>query len=209
MIPVPLDVPYVLELRMVTETQIPVAGKREVVTLSYAHIDFEERDGKWIQNQKACAVVVEGGRVTFPDTFVASIPAQSFPVSWTEGTYAVDPGPTFVGLSGPTAELPEEPDDPRVVDQDGDGHPGVTVYMNLPVFGQLEMYVVQAAHSRLSGQVTDGRIEGSVDIPRFDQRTLGASMKVFAKTLPTRVLPGRSTFRIIPDPGRKCADAFD
>lgn len=210
MIPVPIDVPYALELVMVTESQIPVAGKREIVTRSYAHIDFEQKDGVWVQNQKACAVVVEGGRVTFPETFVGSIPAQSFPVSWVNGRYSVDPGPTFVGVDKPTDTLPEASDDPRVTDQDGDGKPGVTVYMNLPLFGQLEMYIVQAAHSVMAGTVDDkGVISGPVDVRRLDQHTIGASMKVFAKTLPTRVLPGRSTFRIVPDPTRACEKAFE
>lgn len=209
MMPVAVDVPYALELSVVTEARVPVAGKRRVVTRSYAAIDFERRGEEWVQIQRPCAVEVDGGRVSFPDSFIGSLPVQETPVDLDDAVYHLDPGPSFVGVHGEPTLLPDKRTDPRVVDQDGDGHPGVTVYLDLPVFGAIELYIIQAAHTRYEGVVDEqGAIRGRVDIERLEQQTLGASIGLFAANVPVEVLEADSGFRMVPDPRRLCRGAF-
>lgn len=55
--------------------------------------------------------------------------------------------------------LPVEGDDPAVTDDDGDGHPGVTLVLGT---GFCDLYVVRRARYRLAGTVTSpGRVDGT------------------------------------------------
>lgn len=65
-------------------------------------------------------------------------------------------------LDNPTTDsLPSSASDPRVIDHDGDGHPGVTVRIRGIVRG--EVYLVQRAWSRLlSNQLGERRISGFI-----------------------------------------------
>lgn len=210
MIPVDVEAPYALELKVVTETRIPIAGWRRVETRSYASVRFEEREGGWVQVQSPCAVEVDGGRVSFPDRFVDSLPDQVVPVTWrADGSYTAEPDPAFVGVRGPLAALPTDPLDPRVYDQDSDGQPGVTVNLDLPFFGHVHIHMVQAAHNRYVGKADADGIEGAIEVLRLDQETLSANVGMFAHTLPTRLVDGASSFRLVPDPEQRCRTAFD
>lgn len=68
-----------------------------------------------------------------------------------------------VKLSDPVREaLPEEPDDPRVTDEDGDGKPGLTVRSEGLVSGNI--YLVQRSWNRLVGAVRkNGSISGRIE----------------------------------------------
>jgi hypothetical protein len=63
-----------------------------------------------------------------------------------------------------TDELPVDPEDPRVIDQDGDGFPGMTVDVTLFGFLRAQIYVVQRVQYQLQGVVTSAdRIEGLIE----------------------------------------------
>lgn len=58
-------------------------------------------------------------------------------------------------------ELPTDPEDERIIDQDGDGHPGVTVRLNGIIDG--EVYVAERKWTELDGvAVSADRIEGKL-----------------------------------------------
>jgi hypothetical protein len=202
----PLDVtaPYLLEVRTVTSSDVPFAGQKEMVTTSLFAVRFE-RDGEgWVQVQTPCSVSVSGGRVSFPDAFVASMKPTRAPVEWRDGAYRHDPGPVFVGVRPGTETLPESPTDPGVVDHEGDGFPGATVHLQVPVFGRVRLALLQVSHTPLSGTISDGRVEGPLEVERLEQRTLGASVAVFDVSRDMTVVPGRSTFRLVPDRAHRC-----
>lgn len=74
---------------------------------------------------------------------------------------------------GPTDPLPESPDDSRVIDQDGDDKPGVTM-----VIGNnfCDVQIVQRTRYRLSGEVVNAhRIEGTL-WSEVAKTVLGASL---------------------------------
>lgn len=74
-----------------------------------------------------------------------------------------------------TDALPADPKDPRVVDQDNDGNPGMTVSVRILGIIEGETYVVQRVWYRLSGiVVAPDRIEGSIEWSD-EQVVLGAT----------------------------------
>jgi hypothetical protein len=79
-------------------------------------------------------------------------------------------------LADPEADpLPVTASDPRVIDQDGDGHPGLTVPVTLVGSIAGETYVVQRLRTALVGQVVDAdTILGSV-VWTSEQNVLAAS----------------------------------
>jgi hypothetical protein len=73
------------------------------------------------------------------------------PLYWTQGAVLDDP-------TDPSG-MPTSPDDPNVVDQDADGHPGVTVALQGMIDGII--YVAQWNRLELDGRpVSQDRIEG-------------------------------------------------
>jgi len=102
-----------------------------------------------------------------PDAMVRALPVLSYqgsygsdgsfgfgPVYWTQGATLTDPADP--------SSLPTNPDDPRVVDADQDGMPGVTMVLVSPVSGKL--YVVQWNSVKPHGaSVAPDRIQGLLD----------------------------------------------
>ncbi|MGF1507993.1 MAG: hypothetical protein ACFB9M_00670 [Myxococcota bacterium] len=107
----------------------------------------------------------------------------------------------------PGERLPEEPEDPRVLDADHDGKPGLTVLVRGWVEG--EVYLVQRGWSELSGIVRSGRqIEGQVAWAS-EQRVLDATSRLLTRAPKARPHPqdGRSFFRMARVPRRAtCAE---
>lgn len=102
--------------------------------------------------------------------------------------------------------LPQDADDPRVVDADEDGHPGVTVDVDGLVSGQV--YLVQRLVRGLRGTAgRDGRMTGNV-MGTGDQRVIGASsgiLRTFTPQFEHNPDPDRNTFIWVPVPdGSTC-----
>ncbi len=206
--PLQLTEPYLLEMRVVTSSEVPFAGAKEMVTTSLLGVRFEKEDGRWMQVHTPCAVSVSGGRVSFPEAFVSSMSPTRAPLEWSpEAGYRHDPGPVFVGVVPGTKTLPEDPGDPGVVDHESDGFPGATVHLQVPVFGRVRLALLQVSHTVLAGTITDGRVKGPLQVERMEQRTLGASVAVFDVSRDTAVVPGRSTFELAPDHEHRCSPA--
>ncbi|MEC8422575.1 MAG: hypothetical protein VX000_02295, partial [Myxococcota bacterium] len=96
------------------------------------------------------------------------------------------------------------------VDWDGDGRPAATVAIRVPVLGSIELYVAQRAHVRLEGQTDAGTgvTRGAVDFEHFEQRTLGASHRMFEANPDMWPDPARSGFELRRiAPGAGCAEA--
>lgn len=207
---VDVDIPYAIEMSVVTEAQVPVLGKRTIVTRSYSQVTFaRDPEGAWSQTFVPCAMENDSGQVTFPPNFIRSIPPRTHAISWTEGLYHVDTRVSFLGVQGPIDKIPYEADDPSIVDADDDGHPGVTVHLTLPMLGRVQLYLAQANHSVLTGELQDdGSIRGSIAMRRMETRTLAASIGLFAVNPRVTLVEGASKFAIVPDPDRRCRGAF-
>ncbi len=95
-----------------------------------------------------------------------------------------------------------------MVDHESDGHPGGTVIVDVPLFGEALIFLAQRTHTSLQGRLqNDGSIEGSITGHSLEQRTLGSTnalMRVSPQMLPD---PSRSYWWMAPvAPGTGCTD---
>lgn len=153
-----------------------------IVSTGFA--DLELRDGElWNQMVFCHADVVNepGIEVSIADAATRAILPIATPVEVTvaDGRVRVrrPPTPTAIGidLADPANEsLPSDPDDPRVFDADGDGHPGVTTRVS---FGDTSHEIYLARREIFSYDLTEedsDRMVGTVT-DRSEQLVLGAS----------------------------------
>jgi hypothetical protein len=197
---------YALEMRVASVARVPVMGEQRSVTRSLLLVEVERRGGRLVQRQRVCDVAIRTPKVrmTVPDAFVQALAPREYTAEVrgdaSQGRYSADPGVEYVGydprLTGGT--LPADARSPGVVDSDGDGAPGVTVVGHFPVVGKVRIFVAQRAHVVLHGRRTsDDRVEGGVEVRLLEQRTLGASNRIFARTLPLGPDPAASGFTMV------------
>ena len=172
-----------------------------------------QSDGGLIVESRYCLVEQEPlGRVrtSLGPEFVAAMPTWEAPLttdpgSEDDGAWRIEENVMVLGarLEDPANDpLPTDPDDPRITDPDGDGHPGVTVEVDGFVSGQV--YLVQRlvrgfrGASRSGGSIT-GTVVGS-----GDQVVIGASnaiLKTFTPKFEHNPDPKRNTFVWVPVAG--------
>lgn len=157
--------------------------------ISTGFADLEVRDGELWNVQRFChadTVSDQDIEVSISDAATSAIIPIDTPVEVTEEDgrlRVVRPAtPTGIGidLEDPANDtLPTDPNDPRIVDDDGDGNPGVTSRIILTEEIQGELYlarreifaydVTQESPDRMVGTITDSS----------EQLILGASNDIF------------------------------
>jgi hypothetical protein len=108
-------------------------------------------------------------RTLIPDGYLTALPPFTLTGTYTvaddgTGSYRLDEYVQLIGmeLDDPKGDpLPTEASDPAVFDEDEDGNPGVTVFLNGVVQG--DIYVVSRRISEVEAWVTaEGRIDGQL-----------------------------------------------
>jgi len=186
---------YALQMAVLTRADVVVLGEVESVTHQLLLATVEDRDGALWQRQELCAIRMETdarvGRPSLPPSFNKTIPTREFPVTLTrdaEGwAYMADLGIHRAGWDPTQADvMPEDKDDPALRDSDSDSEPAVTIQLHVPLFGDIELYVVQDVQTRLVGRLSadaEGpRVTGRAELARLEQRAVGASNPLFAST---------------------------
>ncbi len=129
----------------------------------------------------------------FAEDNVYAPPAQAFSL-----------GVDFEGRDPFTATLPTEDDLTHALDEDGDGHPGVTVDVEALLCGQTQhVYAAFRTVVELAGTIDSEELITGTVVPVLDQAILGVSDDCLnaAKALEPEVAEG-STFRAVRiDPG--------
>jgi hypothetical protein len=146
--------------------------------------------------------LVGGLRTFVPEAVVDSVPT----LDMSGFLLGPNPGDDYLGAEfvaywgmqdiGIEAEVPTEIDDPRLVDQDGDGHPGVS-FITANSLGEpiCDVRVAQRTRIRLDGKVDSAiRLSGSV-WGRLNQSVLLSSSPLCATD--TRFAPSPSPSRFI------------
>ena len=147
----------------------------KIQIISYGFTDFAVEDGQLIESEEFCTaeqVSDQAMQTSISDAATRAIRPVSTPVevSGEPGAWQVSrpatPTPVGIRLDDPANEsLPTDPDDPRVVDDDGDGKPGVTVVLRLGDSYEEELYIArreifaydlaQDGPDSMTGTVTD------------------------------------------------------
>ena len=205
-----------MTLSISTAAHIPVLGDTVVETERVNLVRIVEQDGEILQHHKPCTVEAESqqliGETTIPDAFVKSLPSKTYPVSlsWdgVTWTYAADLQPERMGYAESATRMPTKLDDADVKDTDVDGEPGVTITIRVPVFGAVDAYLVQDAHTLLeAGVVGAETITGQANVQLLEQNIIGASNPLFATQPTVTPVAERNTFVLerVPD-GSSCLD---
>jgi hypothetical protein len=187
-----------LDLVVATKAHLPILGDIRSASRNVLLVEVHADGDGWTQRQQVCAARVEGesglARTIIPRAFVDSLPPRAYPITVdASGRYLADPGPESVGFHGTV--LPSGSTDPSVFDQDRDGAPGVSVRVEVPMFGGADVWVAQRGHSVMEGRFTGpDRVEGTVDVRVLQQVTLGASNRLFAHSVHATPDPRNSGF---------------
>lgn len=158
------------------------------------------------------SVSSNGSELSFPQAFVKNIPmfSYSYSLEAAGSSTKVKSGKLLevfgARLADPLGEaLPKSKTDPRVVDQDLDGHPGMSVNLKVgigPFKAAGQVYIVQRIVWReTSSLATSDTITGSLDAS-LDQETLGSDSSILgAVSAKVEALPSLSSFALkkIPD----------
>jgi len=198
--------------------ELPIAGPAPSKTESLIVVDIEQTGEKLILEETVCSLQTEGPtplvETTYPDAFTHALSGRVrvAELARRQGRYVYREPKSYrttgVDLDNPAEdELPREPDDPRVRDPDGDGHPGLTVEVKGFVNGRV--FMVQKGWSELQGVVRSARqIEGSVRWAS-DQSVLDATHRFLTHPPSSRPHPepGRHYFRMARIPsGASCTE---
>jgi len=185
-------------------------GPLSTFIISYGFTDLVIEDGVLVEYDRFCHAEHKANQnmtTTFPDEATRAILPRSAVVEVYEedGAWKLwrPATPTLIGIGGnPDAPLSMNPDDPLIQDDDNDGKPGVTVFVNL--FGLIQGEIYIARREIFQNDLTlysDGSLRGSV-IDDSEQLVVGASLGILnAPNNPDQLDdPGLNPLLLIPIP---------
>ena len=210
---------YRLEMIMASTTKIPFFGTSKSASKSVSLVEIRRDSNGIIQNHRVCdfRVLEDSAMIAmvFPEKFIAALAKHSYPIHLEKDgqgwSYRANLGVERIGYraGGGEEKLPAKIDDPTVFDWDGDGHPGATVKLSVPLLPAGELYIVQRGQSILTGRVVQpGRIEGGLEVRHFDQRVLGAHPGFFARSPEIETNPKDSRFTLSPVPAHSTCESL-
>lgn len=201
---------YRLEMIMASTTKIPFFGMSSSASRSTSLVEIRRDGGALMQTHRVCDFrVLEGSaiKIVFPAKFIAALARPAYPIELEKDTqgwmYRADLGIERIGYRSNGADdlLPEKIEDASVFDWDNDGHPGATLKLSVPLLPDGDLYIVQRGQSILTGRVVEpGKIEGGLDVRRFEQRVLGAKPSFLARSPEITPRPKESRFSLTPVP---------
>jgi hypothetical protein len=207
---------YRLEMIMASTTRIRLFGSSKSASKSVSLVEIRRDGDGLVQSHKVCDFrVLEDSamiKMVFPEKFIAALAKPTYPVQLEKSSqdwrYRADLGVERIGYKAASGDgnLPGRIDDPAVYDWDGDGHPGATLKLSVPLLPDGELYVVQRGHSILNGRlIRPGHIEGAIEYVGFEQRVLGAWPSFLNQSPEIIPDPKESRFAITPlPPGSTC-----
>ena len=196
--PLPSGV-YAMRLETATLAELPFVGETRGGSVSWL-LGWRDDPVEQLWSWKTCAVEMTAAsgraRMMVPPAFLSAISTKELSAqlaATSEGwRLEFDMGVDHVGYTpNSIGGVPTSVDDHRVFDWDSDGHPAATIRLQVPVLGGVELYVAQRAHLWLTGftESGSGLVAGTVRFLSFEQRTLGASNRMFV-----------ANPRMVPDP---------
>lgn len=202
---------YRLEMILASIARLPVFGLSKSASRSVSLIEVRSNATGLLQRHEVCDfhVLQDSAmiKMVFPDKFVAALAQHSYPIQVEKDAegwrYRADLGIERIGYKPTSTEssLPTKVDDASVYDWDGDGHPGATLKISVPLLPDGELYVVQRGQSILNGRITrPGRVEGTIEVRSFEHRVLGAWPRFLNRSPEIVPDPDASRFTMIAIP---------
>lgn len=175
----------------------------KTLIISYGFNDFTVLDGALVDQASFCFSEQRTDQpieTSLSDAATQAIrpPATPLEVEAADDTFAIrrpaTPTPVGIRLEDPANEtLPTDPGDPRIVDDDGDGSPGITVTIQVSPELVGELYIARREIFAYEATMTaPDRFEGTVT-DESEQLVIGASDPLFLT---------ESDWRQHPDPAK-------
>lgn len=187
-------------------SSVPVLGDVTSETVGVVLLNIRQKGDQLEVWERVCGLKSKslGGvvKTRFPPNFLRAISGQKKPAQLRKSQGQVEYiEPKYVRVRGAELantqdDLPKNQEDPRIVDSDRDGRPGLTVKVEGFVDG--DVYVVQRDSAAMFGTLaTSGRIEGRIEWDT-DQQVIGASREILGKNPETAPHPdpGKSYFQM-------------
>lgn len=164
-------------------------GVLKTLIISYGFNDFTEVDGRIVDQASFCFAEQRTDQpieTSLSDAATQAIKPPSIPldIEIVDGRLVVrrsaTPTPVGIRLDDPANEsLPTDPTDPRIVDDDGDGKPGITVTIRVTDSLVGELYIARREIFAWTAELVDpDLLEGTVD-DDSEQLVIGASDPMF------------------------------
>jgi len=179
--------------------------------ISYGFTDFYMESGKLYQKDRFLHAEYKINqkyvRSAFDDASVMAIQPriQEVQLEFRDGRWNIyrPPSPVLLGIRG-DASLPlsKDPEDPGLLDPDGDGKPGVTVDLTIAGVLRGKLYITRREiYSDYLARYPDGRIYGWVK-DASEQFTVGANLGILRQpSNPVQVPdPGMNPVLLVPIP---------
>jgi len=189
-----------------TVAKVPVVGKIYAKTNTVVLHDLKQ-DGKRLRGGGTlCRLDIDSGSkfvdTKLPDKFKRALPPPFFDglVTEKDGETKLRTGRRLVvmgaRLKKPAKDdLPQEPKDERVVDQDRDGAPGVTISIDGIVTG--DIHVATRSWTRFLGEAKgDDELRGKVYFDQ-EQSILSTTSSMLEEPPETKPVPSKSWFRMV------------
>jgi hypothetical protein len=164
----------------------------KTLIISYGFNDFEEVDGEIVDQASFCFSEQRTDqpiRTSLSDAATQAIrpPATPIEVDAVDGVLrirrAATPTPVGIRLDDPFDEpLPTDPNDPRIVDDDGDGKPGLTVTIEVTEDLVGELYIARREIFAYEAFLTEPDVLTGTVTDDSEQLVIGASDPIFASS---------------------------
>ncbi|MGB7878147.1 MAG: hypothetical protein WBL31_05235 [Ilumatobacteraceae bacterium] len=165
-------------------------GLLKTLIISYGFNDFTEVDGQIVDQASFCFSEQRTDQpieTSLSDAATQAIRPPSTPVEVDEvdGVLrvrrAATPTPVGIRLDDPANEsLPTDPADPRIVDDDGDGKPGITVTIRVTDELTGELYIARREIFAYEALLTEPNVLTGTVTDDSEQLVIGASDPIFA-----------------------------
>lgn len=189
-----------------TVAKVPVVGKIYAKTNTVVLHDLEQDGDRLRGGGTLCRLDIDSGSkfvdTKLPEKFKKALPPPYFDgvVTEKDGKTTLRTGRRLVvmgaRLKKPAKDaLPEKANDDRVVDQDHDGNPGVTISIDGIVSG--DIHVATRSWTRFLGKTKgDDEIGGKVYFDQ-EQSILSTTSSMLEEPPETKPVPSKSWFRMV------------
>jgi len=161
-------------------------GPFRTFVISYGFTELVLEEGGLVQYDRFCRAEYEANQniqTIVPDAFTQAILPRSTPVTVTleNGDWVLQrpATPTLIGIDGnPDEPIPMDSDTPLINDDDGDGKPGITIFMTLYGLIDAELYISRREIFENEVRLfSDGSLRGTVT-DSSEQLVIGATLGI-------------------------------
>jgi hypothetical protein len=194
---------YRLEVEVAVATPLPIVGVQRTTTRTVSHVTVDDAG---VATAVACTIMTQGPAFIsrMPPSSVQALPPARFPIVVEGARVRADMGVGTVGWRG-GGDLPRSAEDPRLIDVDGDGIPGLRMDLDLGALGVWVMQIVTRGHTILEGALTEQGAAGGLSRMESEQQVLsGLPVDIPPSDGPVRAVD--SVFRLSRVPAKDCTE---